>query len=106
MTSKKSKNLKRKSEESSANSGPVAKKVVEKPSPQPSAVIKSWPPKAGKALDCWPPRPNPKDSCSDKKKKLSVQDVQASDFKAHDYSEESLHMFTGRVEQDQKTLCE
>ena len=106
MTSKKSKNLKRKSEESSANSGPVAKKVVEKPSPKPSAVIKSWPPKAGKALDCWPPRPNPKDSCSDKKKKLSVQDVQASNFKAHDYSEESLHMFTGRVEQDQKTFCE
>ena len=97
--SKKNVNLKRKSEESSPSSGPIAKKVVEQPSPRTNAVIKSWPPKSGKALDCWPPRPNPKD-CSDRKKKLSVQEVEASNFQAHDYSEESLHMFTGRVEED------
>ena len=102
ITAKKNVNLKRKSEESSANSGPTAKKIVEKPSPRTNAVIDSWPPKSGKVLDSWPPRPKPKDNCSDKKKKLSVQDVEASNFKAHDYSEESLHMFTGRVELDQK----
>lgn len=92
-----SKTTKRQNQETGAEPG--SKPVQSEPqSSKGKSTTQSQQPRAPKIIESWPPRrgaqPGPS---TNKKKKLSMKDVEAADFKAHEYSDESFRMFTGTI---------